>query len=163
MHLSAKRERIFVTGHRGLLVLAVLQRLTHDGYDILHVRTRQELDLHDQSTLNRFFDAVPPEDVVLAAARVDSILANDTYPTDSIGGNLAMRTCVLQAAQRTGVKLLLFLSSMCAYAREAPQPLKEDHLCTWPGEPTTSTPWQRSKAQSIAKQCESNKDAISCC
>ena len=146
MRLSAKRECIFVTGHCGLLGLAVLRTLVRNGYDNLLVRTRQELDSRRKSALNRFIDAVLPEFVVVAAACMGRILANDTYPTEFIGANLAMQTRVLHSGQRTGTKRLLFLGSTCIYAREAPQPLKEDNLRTGPLKPTTNMRWPKSNA-----------------
>ena len=137
MRLNTKRECIFVTGYRGLLVLAFLQRLTRGGYDTLLVRTRQELNLPYQTALNCFFDASCLEILVFAAARVDSILVNGTHPADFIGDHFALQTRVLQAAQITGAERLLLLGSICLYGREAPQPLKEDHQCTRPLKPTT--------------------------
>src|SRR5690606_2332465 len=123
-------------GHRGLVGSAILRRLQADGYENLVLRTSKELDLRDQAATNDFFEQERPEVVILAAAKVGGILANDTYPADFIADNLQIATNVITAAHRFGTKKLLNLGSSCIYPRLAPQPLKEEYLLTGPLEET---------------------------
>jgi GDP-L-fucose synthase len=125
-----------VAGHRGLVGSAVVRSLRAAGYENLLLRTREALDLREQAAVDALFEEERPAFVVLAAARVGGILANDAYPADFIGDNLAIQTNVLRAAHRTGVRRLLFLGSSCIYPKHAPQPLKEEYLLTQPLEPT---------------------------
>ena len=129
-------DSIFVAGHRGLVGAALARALTDRGYDQLIVRTRDELDLREQRSVERFFAAHEPAFVFLAAAKVGGILANDTRPADFIGQNLAIQTNVIDAAFRHGCRKLLFLGSSCIYPRLAEQPIREDSLLTGPLEPT---------------------------
>ncbi len=99
-------------------------------------RTHSELDLTDAAAVHRFFDQERPEYVVLAAAKVGGILANNTYPADFIRDNLEIQMNVIEAARRSGVKRLLFLGSSCIYPKLAPQPIPEEALLTGPLEPT---------------------------
>ena len=115
---------------------AVLERLRRAGYTNLVTRTSAELDLRDQAATTRFFAEEQPDYVVLAAARVGGILANDTYPYDFIYDNLVIEQHVIQAAHETGVRRLVFLGSSCIYPKHAPQPMQEEHLLTGPLEPT---------------------------
>jgi GDP-L-fucose synthase len=135
MHLGSKDAAVYVAGHRGLVGSAVVRRLEAEGFTNLLVRTRAELDLRDQAAVEAFFDAHRPAYVVLAAAKVGGILANDTFPADFIGDNLAIQTNVIRAAHRCGVRRLVFLGSSCAYPKHAPQPIREEHLLTGPLEP----------------------------
>ncbi|HUG79336.1 MAG TPA: NAD-dependent epimerase/dehydratase family protein, partial [Burkholderiales bacterium] len=128
--------KIYVAGHRGLAGSALARRLEAKGYRNLVLRTHAELDLIDSSSVEKFFQEEKPEVVLLAAAKVGGILANDTYPADFIRDNLAIQTNVIHAAFRAGVKKLLFLGSSCIYPRDCPQPMKEDYLLTGPLEPT---------------------------
>jgi len=136
MHLTSTQARIYVAGHRGLVGSAVVRRLRQAGYTNVLLRARSALDLRQQAAVDAFFDEERPDFVVLAAARVGGILANDRYPADFIGDNLAIQTHVVQAAARTGVARLLFLGSSCIYPKEALQPLKEASLLSGPLEPT---------------------------
>lgn len=136
MHLSHPNTRIFVAGHRGLVGSAVADRLTQAGFSNLVLRTRQELDLRNQAAVQSFFQAERPEVVVLAAAKVGGILANDRYPADFLGQNLEIQNNVIGAAHGAGVGRLIFLGSSCIYPKHAPQPMKEEHLLTGPLEPT---------------------------
>jgi len=131
-----KDTKIYVAGHRGLVGSAILRRLRADGYENLVLRTSNELDLRDQAATYDFFEQERPEVVVLAAAKVGGILANDTYPADFIADNLQIATNVITAAHRFGVRKLLNLGSSCIYPRLAPQPLKEEYLLTGPLEET---------------------------
>src|SRR5688572_1984610 len=113
-----------------------MRKLRERGYNNLVVRTHAELDLADAAATRRFFEQEQPEVVVLAAAKVGGILANDTYPADFIRDNLAIQTNVIHEAWRAGVQKLLFLGSACIYPRDCSQPIKEEHLLTGVLEPT---------------------------
>lgn len=131
-----KHSRIFVAGHRGLVGSAICRGLERKGYRNLILRTHAELDLADRKATLEFFEREVPEYVVLAAAKVGGILANDTYPADFIRENLEIQTSVIDAAYRAGATRLLFLGSSCIYPKKAPQPIKEEYLLTGPLEPT---------------------------
>lgn len=128
--------RIFVAGHRGLVGSAILRRLEAEGFTHTLTRGRQELDLTDRESVERFFTAEKPEYVYLAAAKVGGIWANNTYPADFLRENLAIQLNVIDAAYRHGVKKLLFLGSSCIYPKFAQQPMKEEYLLTGELEPT---------------------------
>jgi GDP-L-fucose synthase len=128
--------KIYVAGHRGLAGSALVRRLRAAGYENLVLRTHAELELADAVAVRRFFEAERPQHVLLAAAKVGGILANDTLPAEFIRENLAIQTNVIHEAWRAGVKRLLFLGSSCIYPRECPQPMKEEYLLSGPLEPT---------------------------
>jgi len=128
--------RVFVAGHRGLVGSAVVREMERQGYSNLVLRDSAELDLRDQSAVARFFADSQPEWVVLAAAKVGGIHANDSYPADFIRDNLQIQTNVIDSAWRSGVRKLCFLGSSCIYPKFAPQPISEDSLLTGPLEPT---------------------------
>ncbi len=136
MHLTHPDASIYVAGHRGLLGRALVKKLRTHGYRNLLLRTREELDLRCQHSVNSFFESERPEFVILAAARVGGILANDRYPADFLGDNLLIQNHVLDAARKNGVKRLLFLGSTCIYPREAEQPMQETALLSGPLEVT---------------------------
>ncbi len=136
MGMMTPDDRIFVAGHRGMVGSAICRRLQKAGYGNLLTRTRAELDLMDRAAVDAFFAAEKPDHVVLAAAKVGGILANDTYRGDFIFQNLTIQTNVIDAAYRAGVKRFLFLGSSCIYPKMAPQPIPEDALLTGPLEPT---------------------------
>lgn len=125
-----KDSKIYVAGHHGLVGSNIMKRLQEKGYTNVIGRTRQELDLTNQEAVNSFFEIEKPEYVVLAAAKVGGILANNTYPADFIMKNLQIQVNVIDAAYRSGVKKLLFLGSSCIYPRMCPQPIKEEYLLT---------------------------------
>lgn len=127
---------IYVAGHRGLVGSALMRGLEAAGYRKLITRTHADLDLMDQQAVRRFFEAEKPEFVLLAAAKVGGILANNTYPADFIYSNLTIQANVIQESWRAGVKRLLFLGSSCIYPRDCPQPIKEEYLLTGPLEQT---------------------------
>ena len=131
-----KEAKIYVAGHRGLVGSALMRRLHAGGYDNIVTRTHAELDLCDQAAVREFFAAEKPEYVLLAAAKVGGIHANNTYPAEFIHQNLAIQTNVIHEAYRNNVKRLLFLGSSCIYPRDCPQPIKEEYLLTGPLEPT---------------------------
>jgi GDP-L-fucose synthase len=152
MHLDSKDAKIYVAGHTGLVGSAVFRALTARGYRNLAGRRSSELNLQVQSEVDEFFDEERPEFVVMAAARVGGILANDTYPADFISDNLAIQTNVIRAAHRVGVKRLVFLGSSCIYPRLAPQPLKEEYMLTGPLESTNQ--WYAVAKIAGVKMCE---------
>lgn len=131
-----KNSRIFIAGHRGLVGSAIRRGLERMDYNNLLLRTHSELDLAEREAVRDFFGEQHPEYVILAAAKVGGILANDTYPAEFIKDNLEIETNVIDAAFRSGVKRLLFLGSSCIYPKMASQPIKEEYLLTGPLEPT---------------------------
>lgn len=138
------RAKIYVAGHRGLVGSAVMRALVARGYMNLLVRTSEELDLRERGAVQAFFAAEKPEYVVLAAAKVGGILANDTYPATFIQDNLDIQNNVIMASYSAKVERLLFLGSSCIYPKECAQPIKEEYLLTGPLEPTN-------RAYAIAK------------
>jgi GDP-L-fucose synthase len=146
-------SKIYVAGHRGLVGSALVRALRRHGYERVVSRTRAEMDLEDQASVQEFFQRERPEYVFLAAARVGGILANDTYPADFIRSNLAIQLNVIEAAYRAGVEKLMFLGSSCIYPKFAPQPMKEAHLLTGELEPTNE-PYAIAKIAGI-KLCQS--------
>lgn len=136
MPILEPATRIYLAGHRGLVGSAILGRLGRDGFQNIITRTSRELDLRDQAATNEFFAAERPEVVILAAAKVGGILANNTYPADFIHDNLRIGVNVIDAAYRNGTNKLLNLGSSCIYPKLAPQPLKEEYLLTGPLEET---------------------------
>ncbi len=135
MHSNSK---IFVAGHRGMVGSAILRQLQARGQANILTKTRQELDLTNQTAVNAFFEKEKPEYVFVGAAKVGGIMANASYPADFIYQNLAIQTNILYAAYLTGVKRLLFLGSVCIYPKHCPQPIKEEYLLTGPLEPTNA-------------------------
>ncbi len=131
-----KNSRIYVAGHRGLVGSAIVRSLEAKGYENIIKRTHQELDLTDQAAVRSFFEEEKPEYVVLAAAHVGGINANQTYPADFIYINSAIQCNVIKAAHDFQVKKLLFLGSSCIYPKLAPQPIPESALLTGPLETT---------------------------
>ena len=128
--------RIYIAGHRGLVGSAIERELIRLDYTNLLTRSRAELDLLDASSVRRFFSETRPEFVVLAAAKVGGILANNTYPADFLRENLAIQSNVIEACYEAGVKRVLFLGSSCVYPKHADQPMSESCLLTGPLEPT---------------------------
>ena len=129
-------SRIYVAGHRGMVGSAISRRLQTSGMKQLLTCTRSELDLLNQSAVDRFFADERPEYIFLAAARVGGILANSTHPAEFLRENLLIQTNVIDAAYRHGAKKLLFLGSSCIYPKFAPQPIREESLLTSALEPT---------------------------
>ncbi len=132
----SRSARIHVAGHTGLVGSAVVRRLQRAGFTNLLTRDLHELDLTDARATDAFYAATKPQVVVLAAAKVGGIHANNTWPADFIRVNLQIETNVIEAAHRHGVQKLLFLGSSCIYPKHAPQPMREEHLLTGLLEPT---------------------------
>lgn len=148
-----KTSKIYVAGHRGLVGSAIIKSLTNKGYINLVTRTHKELDLTDAVAVKTFFKTEKPEYVILAAAKVGGIVANNTYRGDFIYENLMIQNNVIHQSYKTGVKKLLFLGSTCIYPKECRQPMKEDYLLTGPLE-YTNEPYAIAKIAGI-KMCES--------
>ena len=144
--------RIYVAGHRGMVGGAITRQLEARGDEVI-VRTHAELDLLDQRAVRAFMEKERPDAVVLAAAKVGGIHANNTYPADFIYENLMMECNVVHQAFEAGVRRLLFLGSSCIYPRAVPQPMREDALLTGVLEPTNE-PYAIAKIAGI-KLCES--------
>jgi GDP-L-fucose synthase len=130
-------RKIYLAGHRGMVGRAIHRELTARGFeDRIITRTHRELDLTRQQDVDAFFDAEQPDVVILAAAKVGGILANQQAPATFLYDNLAIGSHVIHAAYRTGVRKLVNLGSSCIYPREAPQPMPESALLTGPLEAT---------------------------
>lgn len=148
-----KSSKIYVAGHRGLVGSAIWNNLIKRGYNNLVGRTHDELDLLDAVAVKHFFDIEQPEYVVLAAAHVGGIMANNIYRADFIYQNLQIQQNVIGESFRHNVKKLLFLGSTCIYPKSAPQPIPEDALLTSPLE-YTNEPYAIAKIAGL-KMCES--------
>ena len=144
--------RTYVAGHRGMVGSAILRHLEARGEETI-VRPRAKLDLLDRSTVRSFMEAERPDAIVVAAAKVGGIHANDSYPAEFIYENLMIECNVVHSAFEAGVRKLLFLGSSCIYPRDAAQPLVEEALLTGPLEPTNE-PYAIAKIAGI-KLCES--------
>lgn len=144
---------IYVAGHTGMVGSAILRALKHAGTDDVITTTRQELDLTDQPAVRAFLRRHRPDTVILAAARVGGIMANESFPASFIRDNLTITTNVIDAAHQAGVQRLLNLGSSCIYPRDASQPIMEEALLTGPLEPTNA-PYAVAKIAGITL-CES--------
>jgi GDP-L-fucose synthase len=145
--------KIFLAGHRGMVGSAIGRQLKAQGRDEIITRTHRELDLTDQAAVRQFMQQQRPDAVILAAARVGGIHANNTYAADFIYENLMMQANVIHQAHGAGVQKLLFLGSSCIYPRNAEQPMREDALLTGTLVPTNE-PYAIAKIAGI-KLCES--------
>jgi GDP-L-fucose synthase len=148
-----KTDKIYVAGHRGLVGSAIIRQLKSRDFVNLIVHTHNELDLTDQKQVQTFFLEQKPDYVILAAAKVGGIHANDTYPADFIYQNLMIEANVIHSAYQNRVKRLLFLGSTCIYPKAAEQPMREDALLTDTLE-STNEPYALAKIAGI-KLCES--------
>jgi GDP-L-fucose synthase len=148
-----KNSKIYVAGHRGLVGSAILENLQDKGYTNLVYRTHKELDLTNQVDVAQFFEQEQPEYVILAAAKVGGIVANNVYRADFIYANMMIQNNVIHQSYVHGVKKLLFLGSTCIYPKNAPQPMKEEYLLTDTLE-YTNEPYAIAKIAGI-KMCES--------
>jgi GDP-L-fucose synthase len=148
-----KSTKIYVAGHRGMVGSAIVRQLLSQGYSNILTRTHAELDLCDQIAVRQFMQAEKPEYVVLAAAKVGGIHANNTYPADFIYQNLMMQANVIHQAYESGCVDLLFLGSSCIYPKAVAQPMKESALLTDVLE-ATNEPYAIAKIAGI-KLCES--------
>ncbi len=155
-----KQDKIYIAGHRGMVGSAIKRRLEKEGYTNIIGRTSSELDLKDQAAVRDFFRKEKPDHVVLAAAKVGGIQANNTYRAQFIYENLMIQNNVIHQAYENGVKRLLFLGSSCIYPKLAPQPLKEESLLTGLLE-ETNEPYAIAKIAGI-KMVESYRRQYGC-
>jgi GDP-L-fucose synthase len=135
---TGTKRRIWVAGHRGMVGSAILRRLAMENAEVLTVG-RQDVDLREQLDVRRWVAQAKPDVIILAAAKVGGILANDSYPADFLFDNLAIETNVIHAAHLANVERLVFLGSSCIYPKLAPQPIAEEALLTGPLEPTNES------------------------
>ena len=148
-----KHAKIFVAGHRGMVGSALVRRLEAGGYTGLLMRSRRELDLLDQVAVRDFLALERPAYVIIAAAKVGGIHANNVYRADFLYQNLAIEANLIHGAYQAGVEGLMFLGSSCIYPRDCPQPIKEEYLLTGPLE-QTNEPYAIAKIAGL-KLCES--------
>ena len=163
-NLINKEDRFFVAGHRGMAGSAICRALKRSGYEKLLTASRDQLDLLDPKNVEDWFAENQPTVVVLAAAKVGGIHANDKYPADFLLENLKIQTNVIETAWRNGVKRLLFLGSSCIYPKFADQPIREESLLT--GDLEQTNQWYAVAKIAGIKLCESLRkqygfDAIS--
>ena len=147
------KDKIYIAGHRGLVGSAIVRQLESKGFTNLLMRTHKELDLINQVQVQTFFEQEKPDYVILAAAKVGGIHANNTYPADFIYQNVMIEANVINSAYENKVKRLLFLGSTCIYPKAVEQPMREDALLTDVLEPTNE-PYALAKIAGI-KLCES--------
>lgn len=138
MRALKKGDKVFIAGHRGLVGSAIRRRLEASGdYEIV-TRTRQEVDLENQASVQSFLKDVRPDVVVIAAAKVGGINANNTFPADFIARNLIIEHNLIWGSHEADVPMVCFLGSSCIYPRETPQPIPEDALLSSKPEPTNA-------------------------
>ncbi|MDA9921237.1 GDP-L-fucose synthase [Gammaproteobacteria bacterium] len=147
------KDKVYIAGHRGLVGSAIVRQLKKRGFQNLLLRTHDELDLTNQNHVKEFFKYEKPDYVILAAAKVGGIHANNTYPADFIYKNILIEANVINSAYENKVKRLLFLGSTCIYPKEVAQPMQEDALLTGKLE-STNEPYAIAKIAGI-KLCES--------
>jgi len=151
-----KHDRIFVAGHRGLVGGAIVRRLQALGYENLLLAGRDVLDLRDTTSVEAFFAKEKPQVVILAAAKVGGIHANDTYPAQFLFENLQIQNNVIDAAYRHGAEKLTFLGSSCIYPKFAEQPIREESLLTGALEPTNE--WYAIAKIAGIKMCQAYRN-----
>ncbi|WP_435419210.1 GDP-L-fucose synthase [Parerythrobacter aurantius] len=151
-------KRVYVAGHGGMVGSAIVRQLEARGIDVL--TASRATDLREQSMVRAWFAENRPDVVVVAAARVGGILANDTYPVDFLYDNLMIETNIIEAAYRNGVEKLLFLGSSCIYPKLAPQPMAEDALLTGPLESTNE--WYAIAKIAGIKLCQAYRKQYGC-
>ncbi len=151
-----KKDKIYIAGHRGMVGSGILRNLRAKGYDNFVLRTSKELDLRNQAAVDAFFETEKPAYVVLAAAKVGGIQANNIYRAEFLYENMMIEANVIHAAYKHGVDKLLFLGSSCIYPKMAPQPLREDSLLSGFLE-STNEPYAIAKIAGI-KLCEAYRD-----
>ncbi|HNS73423.1 MAG TPA: GDP-L-fucose synthase, partial [bacterium] len=155
-----KKSKIYIAGHKGMVGSALMRNLQGKGFRNLLVRPLEALDLLDQAAVFRFMASERPEYVIIAAAKVGGILANDTFRGQFIYENLQIQANLIHAAHQQGVKKLLFLGSSCIYPKLAPQPIREEYLLTGLLE-STNEPYAIAKIAGI-KMCEAYRAQYGC-
>ena len=153
-------SKIYIAGHRGMVGSGIERKLRKEGYDNIVTRTSSELDLRNQQAVNEFFEKEKPAYVILAAAKVGGIYANNTYRAEFIYDNLMIQANIIHAAYLYKVTKLLFLGSSCIYPKMAPQPLKEEYLLSGYLEPTNQ-PYAIAKIAGI-EMCGSYRAQYGC-
>ena len=153
-------SKIYVAGHRGMVGSAIVRKLNTEGFTNIIIRTSNELDLRNQNAVNVFFEAEKPDVVILAAAKVGGIHANNVYRAEFLYDNLMIEANIIHAAYKSKVEKLLFLGSSCIYPKMSDQPMKEGYLLTGELEPTNE-PYAIAKIAGI-KLCESYRDQYGC-
>lgn len=152
--------KIYIAGHRGMVGSGIERKLRKEGYNNIVTRTSEELDLRNQQAVNEFFEKEKPTYVILAAAKVGGIHANNSYKAEFIYDNLMIEANVIHAAYLNKVTKLLFLGSSCIYPKMAPQPLKEEYLLCGYLEPTNQ-PYALAKIAGI-EMCDSYRAQYGC-
>jgi GDP-L-fucose synthase len=152
--------KIYIAGHRGMVGSALERKLRKEGYNNIVIRSSGELDLRNQQAVNDFFEKEKPAYVILAAAKVGGIHANNTYRAEFIYDNLIIEVNIIHAAYLNKVTKLLFLGSSCIYPKMAPQPLKEEYLLSGYLEPTNQ-PYAIAKIAGI-EMCDSYRAQYGC-
>ncbi|MCH8170160.1 MAG: GDP-L-fucose synthase [Bacteroidetes bacterium] len=155
-----KNKKIYLAGHNGMVGSAINRELTKNGYNNLLVKSYYELDLTRQENVEKFFSNEKPGIVIIAAAKVGGILANNTYRAEYIYDNIMIGTNIINSAYKTGVEKLIFLGSSCIYPKLAPQPLKEEYLLSDYLE-YTNEPYAIAKIAGI-KLCENYYQQYGC-
>jgi GDP-L-fucose synthase len=155
-----KTAKIYIAGHRGMVGSAIQRKLNKEGFQNIIYRTSSELDLRNQDLVNSFFFVDKPDYVILAAAKVGGIHANNTYRAEFIYDNLMMEANIIHASYLNKVKKLLFLGSSCIYPKNAPQPLKEEYLLSGYLE-STNQPYAVAKIAGI-EMCDSYRAQYGC-
>ena len=155
-----KSAKIYIAGHKGMVGSGLERKLRNEGYNNIISKTSSELDLRNQQTVNDFFDSEKPDFVILAAAKVGGIHANNTFRAEFIYDNLMIEANIIHAAYLNKVKKLLFLGSSCIYPKNAPQPLKEEYLLSGYLEPTNQ-PYAVAKIAGI-EMCDSYRAQYGC-
>ncbi|HOI30240.1 MAG TPA: GDP-L-fucose synthase [Melioribacteraceae bacterium] len=145
-------SKLYIAGHTGMVGSALMRKFTSERFTNIVTRTFEQLDLRNQQAVNDFFETEKPEYVIIAAAKVGGILANNTYRAEFLYDNLMIQSNIIHASYLHGVKKLIFLGSSCIYPRNCPQPIKEEYLLTGPLEPTNE-PYAIAKIAGI-KLCE---------
>ena len=147
-----KQAKIYIAGHRGMVGSAIMENLKENGYSNFVTATSSELDLRNQQATNDFIAEHKPDVVIIAAARVGGILANNEYPWQFLYDNLMIEANLINVAHENDVQDLIFLGSSCIYPKMAPQPMKEEYLLTGPLEPTNQ--WYAVAKISGIKLCQ---------
>lgn len=160
MTIMDKSAKIYIAGHKGMVGSAIERKLRAEGFSNIIFKSSNELDLRNQNLVNSFFVENKPDFVILAAAKVGGIHANNTYSADFIYDNLMMEANIIHASYLNKVKKLLFLGSSCIYPKMAPQPLKEEYLLSGFLEPTNQ-PYAIAKIAGI-EMCDSYRAQYGC-
>ena len=155
-----KDDKIFIAGHNGMVGSAIERKYRQEGFKNILTFSSKELDLRDQSSVDEFYKKVKPDFVILAAAKVGGIHANNKYKAEFIYDNLMIESNVIHFAYENNVKKLLFLGSSCIYPKHSPQPIKEEYLMSGHLEPTNK-PYAIAKIAGI-ELCKSYREQYGC-